>query len=709
MILCIGKTLVKSGLAMAKDANPAVSPSLRQQYEVLLGLSDTLIACHEIEQLVENLSKCLGTLTRSDLFAIHIPKADHSSMTLNIAEVNGPERFRIESGVPIEQGPAGFVLKTQEPLTVPDFGKETRWPRASILSKQLNVKCVTMFPLTTARNQLGVMTFASRESNVFSDDEVEFLGRVAGQVAIALDNVLNIARLEHVQKDLCKERDRVRLLLDLNNTCITHKDVLEMFQAFSIRLRSEMHHRYAALLIHDPKKDDLVLMASETGETPSVLPMGWRFSDARTPASLAFTTRKPQVAGVEGIGAYEPRVVKVLEAMGVRELCAIPLVLADRALGVFSTGSTRPDTFDAETLQMLAQVGDQLSIAVANALAFKQIEELRRRLTEEKLYLEDEVKTQYNFEEIVGKSAALERVLKQVEVVAATDATVLITGETGTGKELIARAIHNRSPRHDHTFIKINCAAIPSALLESELFGHEKGAFTGAVARRVGRFELADGGTLFLDEVGDTALDIQTKLLRVLQEREFERLGGSETIRTDVRLLAATNCDLDALVASRAFRADLFYRLNVFPIRMPPLRERLEDLPLLVRFFAERSARRMKKRINAIASDSLEAMAKYHWPGNLRELENFVEHAVILSSGPTLELPLSELNRAPTPAPVVELSNSNLQIAERDHILGALRDTRWVIGGATGAAARLGLKRTTLQSRMKKLGIERPV
>jgi formate hydrogenlyase transcriptional activator len=692
---------------MAKDANLSVSPPLRRLYDALLDLPDTLASSRDVDQLVDGLSKCLGELTRSDFFAIHLPVANETAVVIHFAEVNGPVRFRNEPGIPIDQSPAGLVLTTQQMLIVSDYERETRWPLTREVCDELGIKSFTMFPLTTARRRVGVMTFGSRQLKLFSDDEVAFLAQVARQVAIALENVLNIAHLTRARSDLSKERDRVRLLLDLNNTCITHTDIQEMFVAFSRRLRGEMNHRYAALLIHDPRTNDLVMTASETHNTPSVLPMGWRFSDRRTHAGLAFSTRTPQVAGIEGVAKYESHVVDVLKAMGTRSLCAVPLVLADRTLGVLATGSTEPDAFDADTVQMLTQAGDQLSIAVANALTFKQIEELRKRLAEEKHYLEDEVKTQYNFEEIIGKSAALSRVLKQVEVVAHTDATVLITGETGTGKELIARAIHNRSPRRDHTFIKINCAAIPAPLLESELFGHEKGAFTGAVSRRIGRFELADGGTLFLDEVGDTAPEIQTKLLRVLQEREFERLGGTETIRTDVRLLAATNCDLDAMVASRSFRADLFYRLNVFPIRMPPLRERLEDLSLLVQFFADRSARRMKKRTGRVSPDSLNAMAKYHWPGNLRELENFVEHAVILSSGPTLELPLAELQRAP--APPVSPTHSVLKEAERDHILGALRDTRWVIGGSDGAAARLGLKRTTLQSRMKKLGIERPV
>ena len=344
----------------------------------------------------------------------------------------------------------------------------------------------------------------------------------------------------------------------------------------------------------------------------------------------------------------------------------------------------------------------QIAIALENALAFREIDELKNQLAKEKLYLEDEIRTEYNFEEIIGESKALKRILSQVETVAPTDSTVLILGETGTGKELIARAIHNLSGRHERTFIKMNCAAIPTGLLESELFGHERGAFTGAIAQKIGRFELAHQGTLFLDEVGDIPLEMQAKLLRVLQEQEFERLGSPRTLRVNVRLVAATNRDLARMVADRAFRSDLYYRLNVFPITAPPLRERPEDIPLLVRYFAQRDARRMRKRIETIPTETLTALCHYPWPGNIRELENLIERSVILSQGPDLRVTLGELKAQATAASDGAVT---LEAAERDHILRALREADGVIGGPAGAAARLGMKRTTLQSRMKKLGI----
>jgi formate hydrogenlyase transcriptional activator len=368
--------------------------------------------------------------------------------------------------------------------------------------------------------------------------------------------------------------------------------------------------------------------------------------------------------------------------------------------------SRRDNAFTESETELMVQIAGQVSLAVENAMAFQQIAELKNKLAEEKLYLEDEIRTEFNFEEIVGDSSALRQILQQVETVALTDSTVLILGETGTGKELIARAIHNLSARRDHTFVKLNCSAIPTGLLESELFGHERGAFTGAIALKIGRFELAHGGTLFLDEVGDIPVELQPKLLRVLQEQEFERLGGTRTIHTNARLVAATNRDLAGMVGAREFRSDLYYRLNVFPILAPPLRERREDIPLLVRYFAQKLSRRMNKRIETIPAEAMDAMIRYRWPGNIRELENFVERAVILSRDSTLQAPIAELRTIDAP-PLPSAEPATRDEAEREHILKVLRETDWMIGGANGAAARLGMKRTTLQSRMKKLGISR--
>jgi len=389
---------------------------------------------------------------------------------------------------------------------------------------------------------------------------------------------------------------------------------------------------------------------------------------------------------------------------GVRSVVSMPLITHDRALGTLSLASLRDGAFEQGDVDLLVQVAGQVAIAVENALAFQEIGELKNKLAQEKLYLEDEIRSEMNFEEIVGESPLLRAVLKQVETVAPTDSAVLIQGETGTGKELIARAIHNLSPRRDHTFVKVNCAAIPAGLLESELFGHERGAFTGAIAQRTGRFELAHRGTIFLDEVGDIPLELQPKLLRVLQEQEFERLGSARSIRVDVRLVAATNRNLEEMVAARTFRSDLYYRLRVFPLTMPALRERQDDIPTLVRYFVQKYARRMNRAIETIPSETLDLLVRYSWPGNIRELENLIERAVIVAPGPVLRVPLGDLKLPFEPVPGELLT---LDAAEREHILKALEASNWVLAGPKGAAVRLGVKRTTLQSRMQKLGVVR--
>jgi formate hydrogenlyase transcriptional activator len=375
-------------------------------------------------------------------------------------------------------------------------------------------------------------------------------------------------------------------------------------------------------------------------------------------------------------------------------------------LGTLSVVSFREGAFTEDDAELLSQIGAQIAIAVENSMAYREISLLKDKLAKEKLYLEEEIQTEYNFEEIVGDSQALKRVLKEVQTVAATDSTVLILGETGSGKELVARALHNLSPRRERTFVKLNCAAIPTGLLESELFGHEKGAFTGAIATKIGRFELADRGTIFLDEVGEIPLELQVKLLRVLQEQEFERLGSTRTIHVNVRVIAATNRDLGQMVEEQKFRSDLFYRLKVFPITVPPLRDRPEDIPLLVRHFAQKFAQRMKKPIETVSSEAMKALQSYPWPGNVRELENFIERAVILSENSVLHVPLAELK--PLHVGDGTPSTATLEAAERAHILRILKETRWVIGGSSGAAAKLGMKRTTLQSKMQKLNIARP-
>jgi formate hydrogenlyase transcriptional activator len=434
-----------------------------------------------------------------------------------------------------------------------------------------------------------------------------------------------------------------------------------------------------------------------------------------SPSGTAFWTMKPLTLQSPFTGWLHLPIVQMAVREGLKSFGFLPLMSRNRAIGTLVLARLRDDAFSQADIEFLSQIANQVALAVENALAFREIRELKEQLSKEKLYLEDEIRAEMNFAQIIGNSASLRKSLKRVETVAPTDSTVLIYGETGTGKELIARAIHDLSPRRSKPFVKLNCAAIPTGLLESELFGHEKGAFTGAVAQRIGRFEVADGGTIFLDEIGEIPLELQTKLLRVLQEREFERLGSSRTIRTNARLIAATNRDLEAMVSEQKFRSDLFFRLDVFPVHVPALRERDGDIPLLARHFTQQFSTRMKKVIEAIPSAAMDALCRYHWPGNIRELQNVIERAVIISAGPGLCVDVADLKFPKTNHPeeraVAANSEGNgalqnvLEETERQQILQALKQSKWVVAGPNGAAARLGMNRSTLQVRIRKLGI----
>jgi formate hydrogenlyase transcriptional activator len=393
--------------------------------------------------------------------------------------------------------------------------------------------------------------------------------------------------------------------------------------------------------------------------------------------------------------------------LGAKSVCVVPLIARDRTIGTLDMGRTTDEPWTAEDVEFLVQVASQIAMTVSNSLVYRELSEMKERIATEKIYLEDEICLDQNIGNMVGEGPAFQAVSRGIQTVARTDATVLITGETGTGKELVARAIHELSGRKGGSFIKVNCAAIPASLLESELFGHEKGSFTGAVAQKIGRFELAHHGTLFLDEIGEMPLELQPKLLRAIQDQEFERVGGSRTIRTDARLVAATNRDLKAMVEEGKFRADLYYRLHVFPLHVPPLRERREDIPLLTRYFVQKHAQRMGRDIDTIPTAVLDALTNYDWPGNIRELQNVLERSVILTSGNALQVPMHELNGRVPAAIWQRTAPAGPQNAERDAILKALEEAKGMVGGPDGAAARLGLKRTTLQSRIRKYNISR--
>jgi formate hydrogenlyase transcriptional activator len=527
------------------------------------------------------------------------------------------------------------------------------------------------------------------------------------------------AEIDDLVVTLQRERDQLDLLLEVTNAVVTHLDTRELFRAVAPALRRCCSADIAALGLYEPDAGVLrhhVCDAPDNFCGPLGMPKVIDRSLDGSASGLVFRTGRPRIFSLAELEEFPDSAF--IRARGIRSACCVPLSTAHGTLGTLDLAAFAPDAFSPDQFPLLTRVAGQIAIAVRNAMAYKRIEELNAQLAQEKLYLEDEIRSDYLFEEIIGRSQALNRVLKEIQTVAPTDSTVLISGETGSGKELVARAIHQLSGRRDGAFVKLNCAAIPTGLLESELFGHEKGAFTGAINQRIGRFELANRGTVFLDEIAEIPLELQPKLLRVLQEREFERLGSTRTLRTDARLIAATNRDLAALVDEEKFRHDLFYRLNVFPIQVPPLRERREDIPMLVRHFAQQFARRMKKNIETIPAETMEVLTRYDWPGNIRELQNLIERAVILSPGPTLDVPVGALNGR-SPAHKAGSARGaaagrhpdqieTLEEADRRHIISALERSNWIIAGPNGAASRLGMKRSTLQFRMRKLGIVRP-
>jgi formate hydrogenlyase transcriptional activator len=493
------------------------------------------------------------------------------------------------------------------------------------------------------------------------------------------------------------------LVLELSKAVLANPDIQQILAAIEASIQRLIPHEYASIALHDlssPHQLQMRQLFSAQGQNPAleaILPI------EGTPEGWVFVNQEPLLmTQIEDKKAGQP--AYQLKA-GIKSGCWVPLNSRGDVMGTLFIGGRHEAAFEQRHAETLLQAASQIAGIIKIDHGFRRIVELSGKLKEEKRYLEEELRTEYNFEEIVGESSGLKTVLKQAETVAPTAATVLILGETGTGKELIARSIHTISPRCDRTFVKLNCSAIPLGLLESELFGHEKGAFTGAISQRIGRLELAHMGTLFLDEIGDLPLELQPKLLRALQEKEIERLGGRRTIPVDVRLIAATNRDLAKMVKAGEFRADLYYRLRVFPITLPPLRERPTDIPLLVQYFLNKHARRMNKHIATIPQETMAALCAWRWPGNVRELENFIERAVILTPGSTLRAPLAELEELDEETPPT--SDPNFHAAEREHILRVLRETKGMIGGTGGAAEKLGLKRTTLNSKLRKLGIER--
>jgi formate hydrogenlyase transcriptional activator len=670
--------------------------SVGARYESLIRLAGSIRAQHDTKALFRALVNELRPVIPFDAIA----QFDESSRKVNWHLCDScPQQAPHPSEIQLEGTLPWWVAENQQAAVIADVWRETRFSFTVEQLRKNGLQSACALPLSTAHRQLGSLVIASQKLDAYSEDEVQFLALVADQIALAMDDAINFQASRRAQ-------ERLELLLDLTNRLISTLDLRDLLRLIAANLRGVMQSDGVGIQLPDAEDGRLRIYALDFPGGNHVIREGWE-PPANSTAAQVFRTGEPSVDGVREL-ASDPVAIE----LGVKSVCQLPLTSRDRVLGVLAVGTFRENAFSEDDVAFLIQFARQVAIAVDNAIAYGQISTLKDQLAQEKLYLEDEIRTELNFDEIVGKSEALRRVLTLVETVAPTDSTVLIYGETGTGKELIARAVHDLSSRRSNAFVKLNCAAIPTGLLESEMFGHEKGAYTGAIAQRIGRFELAHRGTVFLDEIGEIPLELQPKLLRVLQEREFERLGSTRTLRTDARLIAATNRDLEALVNEQKFRSDLYYRLNVFPVRVPALRERSDDIPLLVRHFVQQFSRRMNRSVDTIPSETMTTLVRYHWPGNIRELQNVIERAVILSSGSVLKVPTDEL-RIRTDAPAVSDHSkgslrASLNDTERQEIVATLEKTNWKVAGPNGAAALLGMNRSTLQSRMQKLGVRIP-
>src|SRR5256884_898247 len=678
------------------------------RYEAVVRISEAIAACREPEELARTLADEIGKFLQFDHLYFIVFKENSKEIEYHVW---GKGPISSWPDLLIEELPLWEAVRSRDPQHTPDWDTEERFPRFREWAKKMGLGSGLRVPLTTPHRRLGVFGINRDTVNPFSEEDICFLRLIGHVVAFALDDGLNLRRAQH-------QNDQLQLLLNLTNRITSNLELRDLLRAVAANIREVIHAEGVTVSLQDAASEKLRVFAIDFPHGKGVLKEEVLVRPS-TAVKKALETLTPVVSHT--CDGHEDIVV----AEGLRAYCSIPLVNRGRALGILSILRTTEAPFSQEDINFLSRASGQIAIAIENACAYHEISQLKDKLAQEKLYLEEEIRSEMNFENIVGNSSPLKHVLELVETVAPNDSTVLLLGETGTGKELIARAIHDRSRRKDRTFVKLNCAAIPTGLLESELFGHERGAFTGAIAQKVGRLELADQGTLFLDEVGDIPLEVQPKLLRALQEREYERLGSTRTKKVNVRIIAATHRDLEGMIVRREFRSDLYYRLNVFPIHVPPLRERASDIPLLVSYFVQKFAKQMQKKIEAISPAVMKGLTAWDWPGNIRELENFIERAVIVTRGKSLEAPVGELRKTNTVAFPHAAQNSVEQVAgertdsqsdqtsvadeyerrQRDEIVRALTACNGRVGGADGAAARLGMNRTTFLSRMKKFGI----
>jgi formate hydrogenlyase transcriptional activator len=682
--LALGNTLSEV-VQMAPDSHFGSDFETRR-HETRIKLAGPSPHGQDVAELLPEFNETLHQIAVFELAGVCLYDPLKNTLLLHISEGGLPGAAPVE--LPMGDTTAGWVWTHQQPLAFPDVQKELRFSACLNIAKKMGIHSFCELPLTTKRQRLGTLSLGSSRPNLYGKAELHLLRATVQMGALAIEKFLSCSSFE-------QETERLQALLHLNSILVSKLEIRDMFAAVSEAIRTVLKPDYARILVYDS--------CTQTFREHNLLSS----ADSQVPlkdffASRAFLTQEPMIYAREELSSMHRGAAQEMMNHGIRSLCCIPLVSSKGSIGVLKLGIRQDRIFQPQDVEFLKQVACQFSLSLDYSRVHHEVAQLNDQIAEERRHVGGEIHSTVNFEEIVGESLVLKNVLKQAITVAATDATVLILGETGTGKELLARAIHRMSHRKDANFIKVNCAAIPTGLLESELFGHEKGAFTGAISQKIGRLELADKGTLLLDEVGDIALELQPKLLRVLQDGEFERLGGTRTIKVNLRLLAATNRDLAERMEEGEFRSDLYYRLNVFPIRMPALRERKTDIPLLVRHFVQRFSQSMSKGIDRIPTETIDTMEGWDWPGNIRELANFIERSVILSDGPVLCAPLGEL-AGPSNNP----HDCTMRTLERDHIIRALRETGGVVGGTEGAAIRLGIKRTTLQSIIIRLQITR--
>ncbi len=676
----------ESGVAPGKDASPE-----RNRYQGLLEITDVVARAKSLPDAFKELATPVLALTSGELlnYSLHDPHRD--CMVTHYWKRN--EESGAFDVLPVDEAATGWAWKHQEPIAIPDTEREQRFPGFVPALLNHGIRSYVALPVSTPANRFGALGLGKNVPEALNDDDIELLSRVALMGALVLER-------ERANRALEDQQSLVAISRELSSSLELEK----LLPVILSSVRSIARYDRAVLsLLGEDGKD--VHPYGDALEWESFLNHGNAVPLEQSLSARAVQTRRVAFLTAADLHDVNEPLAKAMYEGGVRSVCSVPLIAGDRIWGTLNPSGMIENAFGPLEVEYLQQVANQIAAALQNAHAYREIAQLKDRLAQEKRYLESEIQSANQPDDIIGNSPALQRVLDHAAIVADTDSTVLITGETGTGKERIARMIHGMSRRKDRNFIKVNCAAIPTGLLESELFGHEKGAFTGAVSQKIGRLELADKGTLLLDEVGEIPLELQPKLLRVLQDQEFERLGGTKTIRVDVRLIAATNRDLVRAVEEKEFRGDLFYRLHVFPLHLPALRDRREDIPMLVHHFVEKCAVRLHKRIDLIPDEVVQALMRWRWPGNIRELENFIERSVILSEGNRLSPPLDELRDEISRQP--SESEGTLRDKEREHIIEILRQTRGALSGPAGAAARLGLKRTTLQYKMQRLGINR--